>query len=427
MNRLARCVNLDWLEVAAYEPPTLPHHADYFRERHYVVHEREYGSKVWGEIFTIDGIDGMPFIEVRRNPKTPIMLKYECHIRFVNRWCYDDCAADIMSLFLTQHQYEFQRISRVDVCMDFERFDEGDRPADVMRRYMAGRYSKINQANVSAHGTDAWSGRVWNSVSWGSLTSDVGTKFYNKTLELYDPVRHVWGKPYIRQAWQNCGLVDNAALMTKKDDAGNEYTPEIWRVEFSIRSSVKRWFMINRNGDAKDHQSIRNTLEMYSSRERLLILFASLSQHYFHFKYVLKRYKFYEEGHTDGYAIRKDRCPDKVLFKWGKLEEVYTVGRDGVATSEPVDNALMRLLSLIKEYQNKTHDDKAKQACEVLIRHLQERYAALDQHRPSGGIDEKALRLALSAKLGGSSRDVAKLLSEIKAELRLNDATCPFF
>lgn len=427
MSKSVRCVNLDWLEVAVWEPSGSPRHADYFRECHYVVHEREYGSKVWGDIFTIDGADGMPFIEVRRNPKTPILAPFESHLRFVNRWCYDDNAADIMSLFLAQHQYIFQRIARVDVCLDFEKFDEGDNPSDVMRRYMAGKYSKINQANISAHGTDAWDGRTWNSISWGSLTSDVGTKFYNKTLELYDPVRHVWLKPYIRQAWQNCGLVDNASLMIKRDEKGREYQPVIWRVEFSIRSSVKRWFVINRNGYSKDHQSIRNTLETYSSRERLLILFASLSQHYFHFKYVLKRYNFWKEGHTSGYAIRKDRCPDKVLFKWGDLDEVYTVGRDNVATSEAVEPSFMRLLALIREYQKKTHSDKAKQACEVLIRHLQEQYEKRDQYKPSDNIDMKALRAALSLKLGGESRDVAKLLSEIKQELQLNDATCPFF
>lgn len=427
MSKSVRCVNLDWLEVAVWEPSGSPRHAEYFRDCHYVVHEREYGSKVWGDIFTIDAADGMPFIEVRRNPKTPILAPFESHLRFVNRWCYDDNAADIMSLFLAQHQYIFQRIARVDVCLDFEKFDEGDNPSDVMRRYMAGKYSKINQANISAHGTDAWDGRSWNSISWGSLTSDVGTKFYNKTLELYDPVRHVWLKPYIRQAWQNCGLVDNASLMIKHDEKGREYQPNIWRVEFSIRSSVKRWFVINRNGQSKDHQSIRNTLETYSSRERLLILFASLSQHYFHFKYVLKRYNFYKEGHSSGYAIRKDRCPDKVLFKWGELDEVYTVGRDSIATSEAIEPSFMRLLALIRKYQKKTLSDKVKQACEVLIRHLQEQYEKRDQYKPSDNIDMKALRAALSLKIGGESRDVAKLLSEIKQELKLNDATCPFF
>ena len=41
--------------------------------------------------------------------------------------------------------YEIHHIARVDICMDFEKFDYGDLPRDFMRRFMENRYSKINQ------------------------------------------------------------------------------------------------------------------------------------------------------------------------------------------------------------------------------------------------------------------------------------------
>ena len=72
--------------------------------------------------------------------------------------------------------------------------------------------------------------------------------------------------------------------------------------------------MILRDGKNKNKQSIRNTLDMYDSRDKLLMLFASLAQHYFHFKY-------YEPEQ------RKDRCKDKVLFQWSEMEYTYKVGK----------------------------------------------------------------------------------------------------
>ena len=50
-----RCVNLDWLEVHAREPIGQPHNADYFREYGCEVQEREYGTRVYKEMFVILG------------------------------------------------------------------------------------------------------------------------------------------------------------------------------------------------------------------------------------------------------------------------------------------------------------------------------------------------------------------------------------
>ena len=67
-----RCVNIDWLEVFAMEIGA-PHDADYFIRAGFVVHVREYGTRIYNEMFTLDGQDGHPLLEVRRNPKNPLM------------------------------------------------------------------------------------------------------------------------------------------------------------------------------------------------------------------------------------------------------------------------------------------------------------------------------------------------------------------
>lgn len=422
----ARCINLDWLEVCVLEPRDQPHDADYFRSCGLVVHEREYGTKVWGQMFTILGEDHLGFIEVRRAPKSDIIASNISHIRLTNRSCYFPNASDIMQQFIDQHHYEFHHIVRVDICLDLERFDYGDKPRDFVRRYMQERYSKINQGTIASHGDDRWEGRVWNSISWGSPTSDVGTKFYCKTLELYDPITKQYGKPYIRQSWEATGLVDDGTSVTKLGQAGKPYTPEIWRIEFSIRSSVRRWFMIKLDGNESKKQSIRNTLDMYNSHEKLLIMFAALQRHYFRFKHLIKRYNFYKEGHTDGYPQRKDRCPDKLLFNWKESSITYKVEKLHVATSEKPDRDLSSLLAKLKQFREQSLDNGVRQACSTLIDHITYRLQHRDRSNPLNRSDAAVLQLVMKWKTAGDTKDPAQLIKEAKELMNMRKEILPF-
>ena len=415
-----RCVNLDWLEVHCLEPYGDPHDAEYFRRVGLTVMERDYGTRVYKEMFTVNDAQGNPFVEVRRAPYSTgyagIHDERECHLRLVNAACYLDNAADLMQQFIDTYHYDFNRITRVDICLDFERFDEGDDPAVFLSRYLRQVYSKINQGNITAHGADRWNGQVWNSVSWGSPTSAIGTKFYNKTMELYDPATGTYRKPHIRYAWLKCGLIDDFHKVMKQGKDG-WYTPQIWRVEFSIRSSVKKWFAIELNGEAKHYQSIRNTLDMYDCRDKLLTLFASLQQHYFHFKHYDKEQ-------------RKDRCPDKVLFRWNGMQVTYKVGRDdtlsilgeGAKQSRPYDTLLKKL----RLYQQEKTQKDIVEACQVIIRAIEGDMLRSDLRNPFSYHELLALQRALSMKASGDDTDVVVLMQEVKNLLKLNDKTAIF-
>lgn len=422
-----RCINLDWLEVCAMEPLAKPLDAEYFRSCGLVVNEREYGSKVWRDIFTVEDEHGHAFMEVRRAPKSEIIAPNITHLRLVNRYCYFEDAPDIMQAFMNTHGYDFHHITRVDICLDFESFDYGDKPRDFMRRYIEGKFSKINQANVHAHGSDEWAGRVWNSVSWGAPSSDVGTKFYNKTLELFDPITKRYGKPYIREAWQAAHLVDDMTTMTKRGKDGELYTPEIWRVEFSIRSSVRKWFCIELDGKQRNKQSIRNTLDMYNSKPKLLILFASLAEHYFHFKHLIKRYKFYEEGHTSGYALRKDRCPDKLLFRWNETQQFYKIEKEHISGNNKPDRQYCRLLAMLREFRDRTFDKEVKTSATCIIDYLENNIASQDISNNLTRVDIEALRMALKRHIKNPHLDPAVLIRMAREELAIRDAIDPFF
>lgn len=417
-----RCCNLDWLEVHCLEPVGEPRDAAFYMRQGLHVVEREYGTRVYREMFTVHSLDDRPFVEVRRAPFSVgfqgIHAAEECHLRLVNAACYYEGAAALLADFMRRYGYQFNRIVRVDICLDFIRFDSGDEPARFVRRFFAGKYRKINQGNITSHGKDTWSGQEWNSLSWGAPKSDIGTKLYDKTLELYDPKSRTYGKPHIRFAWLSCGLVSDFHTCQLRLPDGTVTTPRIWRLEFSIRSSVKKWFVLHPDGHDKVYMSVRNTLDMYDSRDKLLTMFASLQPHYFRFKY-------FEEGQ------RKDRCRDKTLFDFSGAQVTYKIDKgsdvqrilgDTRRLTKPLDS----LLEKIKQYRLSHSAKEIHEACDVLIRAIEGDLLRSDMANPWSWSELLALRQALSLKDSGSTKDVAVLMREIKELLRIHDKVAVF-
>lgn len=384
-----RCINLDWLEVYALEPSNeSPHNAEYFRSVGLIVKERDYGTRVYREMFTIYGGDNLPLLEVRRNPMSAIgqvsngvLDEHATHIRLCNRTCYCDDAAEIMAEFLSTYHYELKRISRLDIALDFEYFDSGDDPQKFLNRYINGKYAKINQSRISLHGLDCWDGRYWNSVKWGSPKSMVNTKMYDKTMEL----REHYDKPYIRQAWYESGLISDWHTMEKTRDDGTTYKPRIWRVEFSIKSHDKNWFQVEDPFKSTGNiRSIRHTLDRYFTRSQMCDVFFSLCAHYFAFKKIV----YINDGKNGGEKKlqRKDRCPDKVLWDVSSVTEVYIIRTQ--ATSDKAKSDKDRLLQMLYEYQREEINPKIQKALYTLIERLEEKTHNQDF---SSSLDEETI------------------------------------
>ena len=290
-----KCINLDWLEIFAEEPANEVHNAEYFRVKGYKVKERVYGTPQYREMFTIySGKEEL--FEIRRNPYSlksegGIFKPNACHIRLCNRTCYELDPIAHLRAFMTAHDYTYVSISRIDIALDFNIFDNGMKPANFIMQYMRGKLSKINQSNVSAHGSDQWSGRVFNSLKWGSPSSPVSTKLYNKTLEL----KQGEDKPYIRQRWA---------------DAGLDQAQDVWRVEFSLSSQMQSLKSL------KTGEVFRKSIMHYDSRERLLRQFFILYNKYFDFRRLKTNRK------SDGTLVyvRKYLCPRLDLFKVADAE-----------------------------------------------------------------------------------------------------------
>lgn len=404
-----RCVNIDWLEVYCLEDRhEYPCDAEYFRRHGYLVQERDYGTRQYNQMFTILDKWGNPMIEVRRDPPSGDsgfngLTQDSTHIRLVNAYCYYNNPIALLREFLMRHNYIFKRIFRIDVCYDFEYFDSGDLPERFVRRFLECKYRKINQCHLTAHGQDNWNGYDWQTLSWGSPASMVSTKLYDKTHELKQGASD---KPYIRQAWFECGLVDDPVKMVKRGNDGELYTPKIWRVEFSIKSSADRWVIIeDQSGKREKKKPVPHTLQLFEGRERLWERFEELAYHYFRFKY-------YEADK------RKDRCKDKVLFYFNKDREFYHLEQIAPASKPSHDDAILR--RRLQLYKLHTIDAKQQAACDVILQALDSR----EIKRLCTTQDEayyEALRRAIAIRCNCKEIDAAVLINEIKQQITQGD------
>ena len=192
---------------------------------------------------------------------------------------------------------------------------------------------------------DYWRQFIWESLSWGSPTSMVSTKLYNKSLEIDTVSRE---KTYIKLAWFNAGLIDDPINGTKRRHNGEVYKPEIWRVEFSLKSKAERWLVIeSQEGKRVKKRAIPHTLDLFDSPDKLWQRFQDIAFHYFQF--MIARFKEEtkslvaislgeEKNKSEWTPIRKDLCPEKKLFKWAADREFLHI--DNCIEGRKPDNDL---------------------------------------------------------------------------------------
>lgn len=309
-----RCINIDWLELFCSEGDGCPRDASYFKSKGYEVKIRAYGTPQYREMFTISE-GSRDVIEVRRNPYSlkrqgGIFEDNDCHLRLSNRSCYQPMTIDWMRRFLIAHGYHYKAISRIDICLDLLTFDNGMLPNTLLQGYLKNKFSKLNQCNIAAHGLeqlgsvdihgrDSWNyGRLWNSIKWGSSTSSISTKLYNKAMEM----RQTKEKYYIEDAWRACGLWPAGVV---KSEENKDLFPDVWRVEFSIKSAIKGY------AQKDSGEYIPSTLSLYDAPDKLWARFCCFAAKYFNFRIVEM---------VNGKPKRKDRCKPLNLFNFDKCE-----------------------------------------------------------------------------------------------------------
>lgn len=302
-----RIFGIDWLEMFVSESPSVDYSAEGFRNRGFIVQEREYGTKTMAEMFTLYDQSDEPMIEIRRAPRGlnknaefSVYTYGDAYVRITNKYCYIQNPMRFMLDFLESQHYTVKKIYRIDIFTDFERFDTGDIPQNVMRRIVTHAYSKVNQSHRRTSGEDTWTQCLDNWIAWGAPGSMVSTKFYNKTKEIRDTGMK---KTWILTEWLKAGYIDSMSQISRQDQ-----TVDMWRLEFSIKGSAKRWIYV-RKDDSEDGQEhyIEHHPACYSDPHGVLNALANLIPYYF-------KFRIYREG------VRKSNCEEKKLFDFSDEE-----------------------------------------------------------------------------------------------------------
>lgn len=405
-----RCINIDWLEVYCLESPSLPLEPAVFEKAGFEVKVRAYGTPQYRQMFTLYR-KNEPFIEVRRLPYSlkeqgGIFEKESTHLRLCNYECYMPDPIQDLRDFLFQFGYTLISISRIDLCQDFQKFDDGKDPGVFLSEYAEGKYFKNHLSKIAprgvevvgsdfiGHGCESPYMRAFNSWKWGAPTSAISVKLYNKTAEMYD----VKDKPYIRQAWLETELIDENDLTIQSEIRDTRYfitslnrnlnkygqqkrvelkaklteyqaklkdlkarEKQIWRLEFSLKSDVKGFISgdpndIDSRGNRRIYPLLLSTIE---NRSKCLYLFHTLANRYFEFR---------ELAFTrNGTRQRKDRCPLYRPIVYSKDMQDYKPTRiTNMPQPSRMDRIIINKLRRILDDNNENPHLDANQASAIL-------------------------------------------------------------
>lgn len=196
------------------------------------------------------------------------MARDRAQIKVSNHFLYSSEWPRVLPSIFKAIGFQFLRLTRVDICGDFEYFANGRLPLRFVQDYLskpkASRPSFIRKASnkFRAFGVRKTSGVLFETLSWGTRDSAVQVNLYNKTIELAEKT----DKPWIREKWREAGL-----------PADFESSRYVWRVEFSINCSAK--YLFQHDGLVRDIM-----LSDVESAGRLQAMWHPLVSQFFEFR-----------------------------------------------------------------------------------------------------------------------------------------------
>lgn len=256
---------IDWLEIYCIERKKIDIKSR-LELRGYKVEIMPYTTRIYGQVLNVYKGDSEPYfticrkpLSVRSNGSNGILKAGSCHIKLHNHLCYMDNVGAVAMQCCRDAGVTIQSISRIDICADFQYFYNGMHPSTLIKGFASEKYLKIGQPRFTLHGTTEKGYNYYNSVLFGSKTSSVYTRFYEKSLEM----KEVAQKDWIVDCWRSLGF-----------DLDNK---QVWRVEFAVHGPGRKTL------DRKTGEVQEITVQDLCSRDRIKFLFISLAKRYFVF------------------------------------------------------------------------------------------------------------------------------------------------
>lgn len=189
----------------------------------------EFGTRQFAQLWrvAIPNVEGGydDFAEIQAKPHSGILNRTSVIVRFVNRALYTPDFWELAARLLSDQNFRFVGISRIDICGDFNQFKHCT-PLQLIEDFAAKKLRHIGRgvgALYFDHGimldkitrTKEYGVR-FTGLSFGTHASDVRVYLYNKSFELLTQ----GDKPWIRDRWRAAGLDER----------------NVWRLEVSIKS-----------------------------------------------------------------------------------------------------------------------------------------------------------------------------------------------
>ena len=243
-------ISIDYLQL--YCDAT---HLDYAEE--FTAEAQEYGTKNF-EILEKVYLQGALFATVQRKPRSEILQPYAAIIKIENSILYYADAELIIANFLQQCQLSILNITRVDIAVDFRKFQKGLLPQNLIKGFMREKYLKNGRGKYTIIGNQKNALDV-SYLRFGTKSSDVNVYLYNKSLEMREKVF----KPYIFEQW--------------KQLAGSPLE-DVWRLEFSLSAKATTFL----NEETGEIECI--DLSILSNNDQKKRIVSALEDRYFEFK-----------------------------------------------------------------------------------------------------------------------------------------------
>lgn len=171
------------------------------------------GTKVFNRRMVVRDISGRKILTLLYDPKSSLIPKRICLCEVANVCLYDESWRDICMLVQRMHAGSFNSLSRLDIACDFDEI--GDDVAKMFDESLI--YVQKKKEGCMFYDTmekDGYVIRKPRQISFGSKTSKVKWKLYNKSKEI--KVSH---KEYIEHMWHEEGM---------------DLSKDIWRLEVSL-------------------------------------------------------------------------------------------------------------------------------------------------------------------------------------------------
>ena len=243
-------LSIDWLSfhgTFANIPPT----------GDYTIKQSEYGTKIFEEIYYYY-FQGKQVATVTTKPRSTALHSDLSIIKFDN-WClYIPNLFDFVNYVLDMIGFETKGFSRLDLALDFNRFENGIDGHTLISQFVKDEYLHNGRGKFAISGVQKFTS-TFEYLRLGSQSSPVRAYLYNKSTEMAE----VKQKNYITDLWKQEGL---------------DITKPVWRLEFSLTSGAFDWV------EAETGECIIQKDVDYTKLSFLMPLYQACVNKYFDFR-----------------------------------------------------------------------------------------------------------------------------------------------